>query len=413
MIGVITKTRRKWEAEESLEELVSLAATAGTLKVGMDLVDVREISPATFLGKGTVERLKEELAALKADLVVFDGELAPAQNKNLEEEWNVRVIDRTSLILDIFALHAHSREGKLQVELAQYEYFYPRLVGAWTHFSKQRGGGVGLRGPGETQLEMDRRRIREHISRLKDALKKVESARLIHRQKRESLPLPLVTLVGYTNAGKTTLFNMLTGASQLVEDKLFATLDPKTTKLKLPSSREILLTDTVGFIRHLPHQLVEAFKSTFEEAADSDLLLHVIDASRGNFLNQVEVVEEVLGELGLQEIPVIKVFNKMDVPSGDRSSSFRVNIDEKKRKIVPISAMEGIGMEALMSEIDTHLIKKIAPMKLFLPHPYGQLLSMLYANGRVLNVTNRVSGVAVEVVLPEKWQRKFSEYLVK
>lgn len=412
LLGVITKNRRRYDAEESLEELVSLSATAGALQVGIDLVEVREISPGTFLGKGTVERLKGEIAGARADLVVFDGELSPAQNKNLEEEWDVRVIDRTSLILDIFALHAHSREGKLQVELAQYEYLYPRLVGAWTHFSRQRGGGVGLRGPGETQLEMDRRSTRDKIARLKESLKKVESARQIHRQKRESALLPTVTLVGYTNAGKTTLFNYLSGADQLVEDKLFATLDPKTKKIKLPSSREVLLTDTVGFIRNLPHQLVEAFKSTFEEAANSDLLLHVIDASRANFLNQIEVVEEVLAELGLADIPVIKVFNKMDVPSGDRSNSFRINMDEQRRKIVPVSAMKGSGIEMLLGEIDHHLIKTLAPMKLFLPHPYGQLLSTLYANGRVLTVANRVSGVAVEVALPEKWQRKFAEYVV-
>lgn len=312
------------------------------------------------------------------------------------------MVDRTGIILDIFSLHAKSKEGKLQVELAQYQYFYPRLVGAWSHLSKQWGGGIGLRGPGETQLEVDRRRVREKIARIKKSLERVTSSREIHREKRESVPIPTITLVGYTNAGKSTLFNALTDSEQLVEDKLFATLDPKTKRLKLPSGRQILLTDTVGFIRKLPHQLVEAFKSTFEEAGQSDLLIHVVDAAYPDFRHRVEVVNKVLKELELDSIPKIEAMNKMDVAG----FHFNGNV----RDVIPVSAKEKTGLEDLMKEIDRKLTETLSPMKLFLPHPYGNLLSSLYAHGRVFNFMDKSNGIEVEVALPEKWKRKFSRY---
>ncbi|MBI4411236.1 MAG: GTPase HflX [Deltaproteobacteria bacterium] len=402
LIGVTSNLRDKWEARESFDELVSLVDTAGPLTVGRAMVEVREISPATFIGKGKVEQLKEEIRRSGADMVVFDGELAPTQNRNLDETWSVRVVDRTSLILDIFALHAKSREGKLQVELAQYQYLYPRLVGAWSHFSRQRGGGVGLRGPGETQLEVDRRRVRERISRIKRELERVESSREIHRMKRESVPIPTITLVGYTNAGKSTLFNALSNSDQPVEDKLFATLDPKTKKIKLPSGREVLLTDTVGFIRNLPHQLIEAFKSTFEEARKSDMLLHVVDATHPNYHSQIDVVEKVFEELNLDLIPRIKVMNKMD------AEGFRFT--GNGAHTIPISAAAGLGLADLSLMIDMVLAETLSPMKLFLPHPYGQLLASLYTHGRVLHSQNSARGVSVEVALPEKWQKKFAPY---
>lgn len=320
----------------------------------------------------------------------------------MEEAWDVRVIDRTNLILDIFSLHAKSKEGKLQVELAQYQYFYPRLVGAWSHFSKQRGGGVGLRGPGEMQLEVDRRRVREKITRIKKSLERVTTAREIHREKRESVPIPTITLVGYTNAGKSTLFNALTNSGQLVEDKLFATLDPKTKRLKLSSGRQILLTDTVGFIRKLPHQLVEAFKSTFEEAGQSDLLIHVVDAAHPDFRQRVEVVNRVLEELSLDSIPKVEAMNKMDV------AGFQFN--GNGRDIIPVSAKKGMGLEDLMEAIDRKLTETLSPMKLFLPHPYGNLLSSLYAHGRIFYSKDKSKGIEVEVALPEKWRRKFIQY---
>ncbi|MBI2339317.1 MAG: GTPase HflX [Deltaproteobacteria bacterium] len=410
LIGVVSGLRGKWEARESFDELGSLADTAGALTVGRTMVEVREISPATFVGRGKVDWLKEEIKRCRADIVIFDGELAPTQNRNLDEAWGVRVIDRTSLILDIFALHAKSREGKLQVELAQYQYLYPRLVGAWSHFSRQRGGnatgggGVGLRGPGETQLEVDRRRVRERLNRVKRELERVDSSREIHRMKRQSVPIPTITLVGYTNAGKSTLFNALSNSSQLVGDKLFATLDPKTKKIKLPSGREVLLTDTVGFIRNLPHQLIEAFKSTFEEARKSDMLLHVVDATHPNYPSQIDVVEKVFEELDLDVIPRIKVMNKMD------AEGFRFM--GNGAHTIPISATAGLGLDDLFLMIDRVLAETLSPVKLFLPHPYGQLMASLYTHGRVLHSKNSARGVAVEVALPEKWQRKFASYSV-
>ena len=298
----------------------------------------------------------------------------------------------------------------MQVELAQYQYLYPRLVGAWSHFSRQRGGnatgggsgGVGLRGPGETQLEVDRRRVRERLSRIRKELEKVEISRKIHRMKRESVPIPTITLVGYTNAGKSTLFNALSNSDQLVENKLFATLDPKTRKIKLPSGREVLLADTVGFIRKLPHQLISAFKSTFEEARQSDMLLHVVDATHPTYPSQIDVVEKVFEELALDLIPRIKVMNKMDA----HGFKFTGN----GARTIPISAVSGLGLNDLLTMMDRVLAETLSPMKLFLPHPYGQLLASLYTHGRVLHSKNSTRGVTVEVALPEKWQRKFASY---
>lgn len=404
LIGVTSALVRKWEALESLEELKSLSNTAGALEAGSMMVEVREITPATFIGKGKVAQLKDVIKSRGANLVIFDGDLSPSQNRNLEQAWEIRVIDRTSLILDIFALHAKSREGKLQVELAQYQYLYPRLVGAWTHLSRQRGGGVGLRGPGETQLEVDRRQIRDRMTHLKDSLQKVISAREIHRQKRQSVPIPTITLVGYTNAGKSTLFNSITQSAQYAEDRLFATLDPKTKKIKLPSGREVLLTDTVGFIRNLPHQLIEAFKSTFEEAQESDLLLHVVDGSHSNFKGQIDVVEEVLGDLEMGEIPMIRVLNKKDAPGFEHYSNGKPS--------VAVSAAKMEGIDDLLAKIDLVLAETLSNMKLFLPHPYGQLLSRLYSHGRIVHSENTPKGVIVEVSLPEKWQRQFAPYQV-
>lgn len=403
LIGVVSDSRTIHECEDSFEELKSLASTAGCEIVGTNIISLRQITPATFIGKGKVESLKLDLARNETDLVIFDVELSPSQNRNLEEVWGMRVIDRTGLILDIFSQHAKSKEGKLQVELAQYEYLYPRLVGTWTHFSRQRGG-VGLRGPGETQLEVDRRRVHEKITKIKKELIKVTSSREIHRKKRESIPLLSVTLVGYTNAGKSTLFNALANASQMVEDKLFATLDPKTKKLKLPSGREILLTDTVGFIHNLPHQLVEAFQSTFEEISSSDLLLHVVDGAHSNFRHHMDVVSKVLEELSLNNIPFINVMNKMD------HSGFEHH--PNGGKTLPISALGHLGLDNLLGAMDEILAKREVLIKLFLPHPYGGLLSNLYSYGRVISSRVDANGVFVEVSLSEKWQRKFADYVV-
>ena len=402
LVGIMTGSRLRADASDSLSELRSLCETAGAIEVGSTLAEIRTMNPGTLFGKGKVGLLKSEIEKSQATLVIVDTELLPSQNRNLEEAWNVRVMDRTGLILDIFALHAKSMEGKLQVELAQYEYLSSRLVGAWGHFSKQRGGSVGLRGPGETQLEVDRRRVRERMARIKKALSGVSSTRQIHRQKREGVSLPTVTLVGYTNAGKSTLFNKLTGDDQLVEDKLFATLDPKTKILFLPSGQKILLADTVGFIRNLPHQLIEAFKSTFEEVAQSSLLLHVIDAAHPNFRHQIDVVESVLEELDLDHIPVLNAMNKRD------EVGFHFAGDGARA--IPISARTGKGLSDLLSVMDGLLMKGLTRMKLFLPHPYGSLLASLYEHGRVFYSSGRAKGMEIDVALPPEWSRKFSGY---
>lgn len=403
LIGVFSQDQQKWEAEESFQELKSLAHSTGSFQVGEAMASLRQITPSTYLGSGKIESLKSEISKNGANLVIFDGELSPTQNRNLEEAWGIKVVDRAGLILDIFALRAKSKEGKLQVELAQYHYLYPRLVGSWSHFSKQRGG-VGLRGPGETQLEVDRRRVRERITWIKKELLKVDSSREIHRKKRESVPIPTVTLVGYTNAGKSTLFNALVDSDQLAEDKLFATLDPKTKRLKLPSGREVLLSDTVGFIRKLPHQLIEAFKSTFEEISGSDLLLHVVDASHPNCSRQMEIVHNVLRELELSHIPVLQVRNKVDMVGYEFGGN--------SRKVISISAQEGMGLSDLLRGVDTILSANNSFVRLFLPHPYGSLLSNLYSHGQVMKAQSKSKGVEVDVVLPEKWQRKLAPYMV-
>lgn len=404
LVGLTHSLQKKWDAEESFEELHSLTDTAGAVIVGRTMVVVREIQPATFMGKGNVERIAEEIQDLGATLAVVDADLLPSQNRNLEEAWNVPVIDRTGIILDIFALHAKSKEGKLQVELAQYEYLYPRLVGAWSHFSKQRGGGVGLRGPGETQLEVDRRRVKERMAHLKQNLKHVATSRELHRKQRSSAPIPMATLVGYTNAGKSTLFNTMAKADELVQDKLFATLDPKTNKLRLPSGHQVLLSDTVGFIRHLPHQLVDAFKSTFEEAAESDLLIHVVDGADNHYRQHIEVVDRVLQEIGLERIPVLQVINKKDDP--------RFCFSGRDHNVFCVSAKTGEGLAALLAEVDRQLTPVSSPRKIFLPHPYGKQLAELYRTGRVMQCTEQADGVLLLVALPEKWDNIYKVYTV-
>ena len=303
-------------ADESVRELARLADTAGVEVVGEAVQTVRRINPASFIGQGKVEEVRGRADEAKADVVIFDEPLSPAQQRNLEKGVNRKVIDRSALILDIFAQRARSLEGKMQVELAQLQYLLPRLTRQWTHLSRL-GGGVGTRGPGETQLEVDRRRVRTRIGQLHRRLRDVERTRGLHRHERASVPFPTVALVGYTNSGKSTLMNRLTQAGVLVEDRLFATLDPTVRRLRLPEGLTVLLADTVGFIHKLPHQLVDAFKSTLEEVRAADLLLHVIDVAQSTWPEQVRVVEGVLESIGAGDRAVIRVFNKADLlPAG-------------------------------------------------------------------------------------------------
>jgi len=408
IIGVYHRKNSKYDAQESFDEAKSLAGTAGATRVGDEFVEVRQFNPGTFFGSGKVEEIGKKIEILKPRIIIVDYELSPVQNRNLEETWKTRVIDRTGLILDIFAQRARSKEGKLQVELAQLEYLLPRLVGAWAHLKKSQGG-IGFRGPGETQLEVDRRRARERIAFLKKNLKRVAVSREIHRAKRQSVPIPTVSLIGYTNAGKSTLFNCLLQAHEFAENKLFATLDPKTKKLRLPSGLNILVSDTVGFIRNLPHQLIESFKSTFEEVGDSELLIHVIDASHPDRAQQTETVERILSELDLAEKPVIKVLNKIDLvnvhhPQGNPSSG-------TSQGAIEISALNGLGIDRLLAKIEEVLSGMYdKPVHLLIPHHQGKILSEVFTHGRVISTENTDDGTLVLAHLPPKWQNLFADY---
>lgn len=360
--------------EEDAEELRLLALSAGA-DVRATIFGSRQVpDAATFVGKGKAEEIRTAVEREQADLIVVNHELSPAQERNLEKLVGCRVLDRTGLILDIFAQRARSHEGKLQVELAQLEHLATRLVRGWTHLERQKGG-IGLRGPGETQLEVDRRLIRERIKKLHERLAQVTVQRRSRRRARERVPIPTVSLVGYTNAGKSSLFNHLTGAGVYAADQLFATLDPTMRRLELPGNAPIVLTDTVGFVRHLPHDLVEAFKSTLEEVAEADLLLHVVDASSPERLEQMQQVNVVLAEIAASEIPQIVIFNKIDLsgeaPHAERDTQGRI-------ARIWLSARTGQGVEQLREALSEHYRRSRQLLRLRLPPAAGRLRALLY-----------------------------------
>jgi GTP-binding protein HflX len=390
------------QASASLEELARLVDTAGGEKIATLKQELKLITPATFIGSGKVEEIKRALANGGIDVVVFDDELSPAQNRNLSDALDVKVLDRTAVILDIFAKRARTREGELQVELAQLSYRMTRLTGRGLSLMQQ-AGYIGNRGPGETRLEIDRRRIRDRISSLRRNLKDVRKSRELHRRRREGVPIPVVSLIGYTNAGKSTLMNAMTGANVLVEDKLFATLDPTVRKMKLPNGREVLIADTVGFIRKLPHHLVESFKATFEEVEASDLLLHVIDASEAECRHQMQVVDDVLSELDLSDKPCIKVYNKCD-----RGDLFVANFEGG----VAISAMDGTGLEALAARMDRVLSHGFKHTHLKVPHTAGAVVSEIYRIGRVSSIRHGKEYISIDADLPEKLLGRYKRYCV-
>jgi GTP-binding protein HflX len=370
-------------AEESLRELDRLARTAGVEPVATLHQNVRQISPATYIGKGKVEELRETAKAVGATVVLFDENLSPGQQRTLTERLDAKVLDRSQLILDIFAARARSLEGKLQVELAQLEYMLPRLTRAWTHLSRLGGGGVGTRGPGETQLEVDRRRVREKIVRLKRRIVEVERTRELHRKERADVPYLTIALVGYTNAGKSTLMNALTDAGVLVEDKLFATLDPTVRRLDLPGGERALLVDTVGFIHRLPHQLVEAFKSTLEEVRRADLLLHVVDATNPEAEQQIAIVERVLDEIGAGTTPTILAWNKIDqagqAPPRDVAAHPQI-ID-----VAAIAAATGQGLGDLLATIERRLDRARVRIEVTIPADRGDLLAWVHRAAKVVS----------------------------
>ncbi len=352
-----------WSTKDSLEELALLARTAGIDVVGSIIQNLPSPSHKHYIGEGKVQHLSSLKSITPYDVVIFDTELSPMQQKNLSESLEVKIIDRTTVILDIFAKRARTKEGKLQVEMAQLNYLLPRLAGQWTHLERL-GGGHGTRGPGETQLESDRRMIKKKITIIKRELEAIERHRLLYRQRRKKADLPVVALVGYTNAGKSTLFNALTHANVFVQDKLFATLDPTTRRVRLPDNNFVLLTDTVGFIQKLPHSLVAAFKATLEELEDASLILELVDISSANAVEQNQTVERVLKELGLDEKPRILVLNKIDLYS--REEEEINNLAAKLRNpnkgnvvaTVMISAIKNWGLDKLTGEISTSLSRK-------------------------------------------------------
>jgi GTP-binding protein HflX len=402
VVGVAWRDSR-WEIGDSLDELTQLAETAGVEVVGRFVQRLETPNPATYVGKGKLEEIRQAKADLTYDLVLFDEELSPGQQRHLEDALGVKVLDRTALILDIFARRAQTHEGRLQVELAQLEYRLPRLTRLWTHLSRQAVGGVGLRGPGETQLESDRREIRARITQVKRELEDVKTHRELHRAGRRRSSLPIVALVGYTNAGKSTLLNRLTAAGVLAEDKLFATLDPTTRRLRLPSGREALLTDTVGFIQKLPTKLVAAFRSTLEEIGEATLLAHVLDITHPNAAEQTETVREVLAELGAGDKPVVTALNKIDRLGPAATPEALAEQLALTADYVPISAQTGDGLDDLLGRVDEVLARDQVMLSLSIPFGRGDLVQLIRERGQVRRLEYGESGIEIEGSLPTRY----------
>jgi len=381
---------------DSLDELRRLAASAGATVIETFTQQPHKIHPATLIGSGKVSEIQRFMEIEKLDLAIFDTDLSPAQQRNLEAALKVRVIDRSQLILDIFAQRAESREGKLQVELAQLEYLLPRLTRAWSHLSRITGG-IGTRGPGETQLEVDRRRIRERIASLKRRLKGVERTRRLQRQERSAVPYPTVALVGYTNSGKSTLMNYLTRAGVIATDKLFSTLDPRTRCVRLPNRELVMLVDTVGFINKIPHSLIEAFKSTLEEVGAADLLLCLVDPTTSLAERQIDVVESVLTEIGAGEIPRLVVPNKIDLGGSLPSSG-----SNGKQEPFPIFARTGSGVNELLSAVGSLLNQGKQRVQLSLSPSETMILSFLYQRAQVIEETYHEGRICLTALVTPK-----------
>ncbi|MDD3948341.1 MAG: GTPase HflX [Anaerolineaceae bacterium] len=421
MVGVQIKreARQDLTLDASLQELELLAETAGIEVVGSVIQNLDNPNSRTYIGKGKLEELILLAEELNAKTILFDDELSPRHQRELEKEFTIdtKILDRTALILDIFAQHADTREGMLQVELAQYKYRLPRLTRAWTHLARQTGGasgrsggvgGVGLRGPGETQLEVDRREIKRRITKLEDDLEKVREHRNRHRNQRRKTNIPVVALVGYTNAGKSTLLNSLTDANIYVADQLFATLDPTTRQLELPAGETVLLTDTVGFIQKLPTDLVAAFRATLEEITEADLLLHIIDSSHENAEQQRKTVLQTLEEIGAGEIPVINVYNKIDLLDNETLRDFERSIDPTS---IFISAKEKIGFDTLIDSISAGITQSFTYVEVVLPFREGRLVSLFHEKGHVESLEHNENGVRITGRLPVELLSFFEIYM--
>lgn len=398
-----------WTVDDSLEELKQLADTAGATVIKKFIQKRPKPDPAFFIGRGKVQELALYAQQENIDLCIFDDELSPAQQRNIESVMGIRILDRTALILDIFAQRARTNEGKLQVELAQLQYTLPRIMGKGLMLSRL-GGGIGTRGPGETKLEVDRRRIRDRIAFIKDQIEKVKAVRSLHRSKRKKNNVFEVSLVGYTNAGKSTLLNTLTNSDIYAKDQLFATLDPTTRQLTLPNKQEIIITDTVGFIQRLPHQLIAAFRSTLEVVTEADLLVHVIDVSHELYKEQAAAVHEVLKEIGAESKPVITVYNKIDKLPPDSKLADRLALEEDT---VCISAAKKLNLETLQQMIETHLKSKAVEVTLCIPYAETAKAAQLHETANVLEQEYTENGAVMKVILPVEDLEAYNKYILK
>lgn len=397
LVGLDLDTSKEPPVGDTLSELEGLAETSGCCVIGQIIQKRAKPDTAFYIGRGKVDEVAEFCLLNDASLVIFNGELSPAQVRNLEQQLDLRVIDRTQLILDIFASRARTREGKMQVELAQLRYLLPRLIGRGSELSRL-GGGIGTRGPGETKLETDRRRIRKRIADLEAGLELVRNQRSILRRRRQSEAVPLLALVGYTNAGKSTLMNALTGASVLAEDKLFATLDPTARRLVLTNNETIILTDTVGLIQRLPHHLVAAFRATLEEVVAADYILHVIDVSHRAWEGQAEAVEQVLQSLGIGDKPRLEVFNKVDLAK-------QQDVELPARRLF-VSAVTGEGLDDLKLAVAGLLTDRRSQQRYFVPLDQMHLVSMIHIHGRVLKEEFQEGGVLLEAEMSKVWHNR-------
>ncbi len=421
LIGVdLHKEHNLLSLEDSLEELTLLADTAGVEVVGTITQNLDSPNSKTFIGSGKVEEVKILAEELGADIVIFDNELSPRHQRELEAAFgeSIRVIDRTALILDIFAQHAQTSEGSLQVELAQYEYRLPRLTRAWTHLARQAGGGggrsggvggVGLRGPGETQLEVDRRMISNRIEFLKGELEKVRAHRTRYRERRKKSRIPVIALVGYTNAGKSTLLNRLSKADVYVADQLFATLDPTTRRVDLPGGQAVLFTDTVGFIQKLPTELIAAFRATLEEITEADVLLHVVDITHPNASAQAKSVQETLVEIGAGDIPIITAFNKIDLLKDPEGA---VDTLDEFPNTYPISARLGWGLAELLEAVEEELFETYIDIDVRIPFSEGHLISLFHEKGQVQEVEHSEGGAHMKGLIPRRFLYQFDPYFL-
>ncbi|MFD3163134.1 GTPase HflX [Herpetosiphon sp. NSE202] len=421
--GDVYNNREAWHIDDSLDELALLADTAGLEVVGTVSQKLDHPNPKTYIGPGKVREVADLRSETPYDVVIFDEELSPSQARNLEEAIKVKVIDRTTLILDIFAQHARTREGSLQVELAQYDYLLPRLRRAWTHLERQSGGGgggsgvgVGLRGPGETQLESDQRIIGKRIALLKEQLADVHRHRELYRQNRQESGLPIISVVGYTNAGKSTLLNRLAQADVLAADMLFATLDPTTRKVALPGGRAVLMTDTVGFIQRLPTALVAAFRATLEEIAEADVLLHVLDLTHPNVEEQFKTVMDTLSELKVQDKPILTVFNKIDkidVPSDTEIVRMITELGLPIDRWVAISAQQNIGIDRLQAAIEQMLMERMVKFEVMIPYKANELVALWHERGMIESEEFGEEGTTLKGAVPRQFAHRYEQYRLK